>query len=411
MPSLTTDSARKPMSVFISYAHADQQYAQLLRAHLEALRRANVIEIWSDRVISAGTQWAEEIDSHLRSSQIILLLISADFLASGYCYGNEAKTALGMHDAGEATVIPIIVRPCMWQSTPFAKLQVLPRDGRALTTHSNLDGTLVALAQEVRRVAESTRPAEGLDKDGLVEIQLGADFSSFTPEQERSFLDAVRSLLKTNTVRLVGKRKGSVILKLKLGRADLERLRRAAQEGELEDFNFIQAHVVSEDAATAQSAQLQGKRPRIFIGSSSEGLEVAENIQVNLDDDCEVTVWKQGHFGLGSSTLESLVTKLNQFDFAVLVLTPDDLIETRGDSLFSPRDNVVFELGLFMGHLGRERTIVIFDRTADLKLPSDLAGVTSATYQPHSSGNLEAALGAPCTRLKKHIRQLGARDA
>lgn len=411
MSSLTADSARKQMSVFISYAHADLKYARLLRTHLEALRRANVIEVWSDREISAGTQWAEEIDSRLRSSQIILLLISADFLASDYCYGNEAKTALGMHDAGEATVIPIIVRPCVWESTPFAKLQVLPRNGRALTTYSDLDEILVALAQEVLRVAEATRPAEGLDKDGLVEIQLGADFASFTPEQERSFLDAVRSLLKTNTVRLVGKRKGSVILKLKLGRADLERLRRAAQEGELEDFNFIQAHVVSEDAVTPQSAHLQGKRPRIFIGSSSEGLEVAENIQVNLDDDCEVTVWKQGHFGLGSSTLESLVTKLDQFDFAVLVLTPDDLIETRGESLFSPRDNVVFELGLFMGHLGRERTIVIFDRTADLKLPSDLAGVTSATYQPHSSGNLEAALGAPCTRLKKHIRQLGARDA
>ncbi len=76
----------------------------------------------------------------------------------------------------------------------------------------------------------------------------------------------------------------------------------------------------------------------------------------------------------------------------------------------SPRDNVIFELGLFMGFLGRDRTIIVYDRTADLKIPTDFAEVTTATYQPHSTGNLDAALGAPCTRLKKHIRAHGVRS-
>ena len=131
---------------------------------------------------------------------------------------------------------------------------------------------------------------------------------------------------------------------------------------------------------------------------------------MNLDHDAEVILWSQGVFGLTEGGLESLVDRADIFDFAVLVLTPDDLTESRELTKPSPRDNVIFELGLFMGSLGRLRTFIVFDRTADLKLPSDLAGVTPATYAPPTVGTLQSALGAPSTQILSAIQARGKRE-
>lgn len=150
-------------------------------------------------------------------------------------------------------------------------------------------------------------------------------------------------------------------------------------------------------------------RPVVFIGSSSEGLAVAQALQLNLDPYAEVILWSQGVFGLSEGSLESLVERLQDFDFAILVLTPDDLTLSRGNEAPSPRDNVVFELGLFMGALGRTRSFIVYDRTADIKLPSDLAGVTAATFQPPSAGSLQSALGACSTAIQSAIQAQGIR--
>ncbi len=152
-------------------------------------------------------------------------------------------------------------------------------------------------------------------------------------------------------------------------------------------------------------------RPAVFIGSSREGLGVAKALQVLLDRSAECEPWNQGTFGLSAGSLESLVSALDRFDFAVLVVDADDAAVSRGSSKSVPRDNVIFELGLFMGALGRERTFMVFDRTRPPDLPSDLAGVTAATYEPHASGNLDAALGAASTRIERAIQHLGLREA
>jgi hypothetical protein len=110
-------------------------------------------------------------------------------------------------------------------------------------------------------------------------------------------------------------------------------------------------------------------------------------------------------------TLEALVLALSRFDFALLVLTADDLTVARGTEKPVARDNVIFELGLFIGALGRDRTFMLYDRTQPISLPSDLAGVTPATFAPHSTGNLESALGAPCTKIENVIAKLGIREA
>ncbi|WP_437975402.1 TIR domain-containing protein [Sorangium sp. So ce295] len=152
-------------------------------------------------------------------------------------------------------------------------------------------------------------------------------------------------------------------------------------------------------------------RARIFIGSSVEGLRIAEHIQLGLDYDADCTVWSQGVFGLSGGTLESLCAAIREFDFAVLVLTPDDLVQKRSQAMNSPRDNVLFELGLFMGALGRERTFIVYCRDEPIGLPSDLAGVTAATFARRADGNLLAALGAVCTQIRSAVSRQHGRAA
>ena len=151
-------------------------------------------------------------------------------------------------------------------------------------------------------------------------------------------------------------------------------------------------------------------KPSVFIGSSSEGLKIAKTIQLLLDKVCEVTIWSQGVFGLSKGYLEELVASLEKFDFAILVLTPDDMTFSREVESDSPRDNVIFELGLFVGGIGRNRTYIVYDRNRKIKIPSDLAGISMATFEMHSDGNLESSLGACCTRIENEIEKNGLRE-
>lgn len=153
-----------------------------------------------------------------------------------------------------------------------------------------------------------------------------------------------------------------------------------------------------------------GKRPFMFIGSSKEGLDAAKAIQQNLDHSVECQLWTQGVFGLSGGTLESLVARLDDFDFATLVLTGDDLVTSRGVQKPAPRDNVLLELGLFIGRIGRERTFIVCDREAKLKLPSDLFGITPATYQMPDKGNMQTALGNASTEIEWVAKSLGSRS-
>lgn len=154
---------------------------------------------------------------------------------------------------------------------------------------------------------------------------------------------------------------------------------------------------------------MRASLPRLFVGSSSEGLPVAEALQEALADVADVVLWNQGVFELNYSYLESLLKAIDDSDFAVLALSPDDVAMSRNELSDAPRDNVLFELGLFMGRLGRERSFFVFDKTANLKLPSDLLGISAATYRPNSMGNLRAALGPAATVIKQSVARLGRR--
>lgn len=152
-------------------------------------------------------------------------------------------------------------------------------------------------------------------------------------------------------------------------------------------------------------------KPSLFVGSSKEGIDFARAVRDALANDAEVTVWDEGFFALSHTFIEGLITGVPRFDFAVLVLTPDDFVVSRAAESFGPRDNLLFELGLFMGSLGRGRTFVLRDASADLKMPSDLSGLVTASYDwPRKDVNHRAAVGAACDRMRKIVRDLGVID-
>ncbi|MDP3682346.1 MAG: nucleotide-binding protein [Ignavibacteria bacterium] len=146
-------------------------------------------------------------------------------------------------------------------------------------------------------------------------------------------------------------------------------------------------------------------KPRIFIGSSVEGLPIAKAIQTNLDHYAFTEIWSQIDFTLSSTTLDSLIEQANNSDFAIFVFNPDDALKIRNNEVKTVRDNVLFELGLFMGAISRNKVYFIKPRGVELHIPTDLWGVTSGEYEP-AHPNLTASLGPFCTKVEKLIKSL-----
>jgi internalin A len=143
--------------VFVSYTRKDERLRKRLEVNLKLLKRAGLIETWQDRDIEAGEEWREKIDENLERADIILLLVSDDFLASDYCYEIEMRRALELHEGKKARVIPIIARPVNWEPTRLPKLNALPQDGRAITAWPNRDNAWKNVSEGIQKVAETVR--------------------------------------------------------------------------------------------------------------------------------------------------------------------------------------------------------------------------------------------------------------
>ncbi len=163
---------KNAISLFYSYSHQDEAYRNKLEICLSTLKREQVIAEWHDRKIIPGQQWVVQIDQHLETADIILLLISPDFIASKYCYENEMNRALERQRLGLAKVVTVIVRPTDWQHLPFAKLQVLPKNGKPVTTWVNEDEAYLDIALGIRETIEAMQasPTNSPNTDGLGEI-------------------------------------------------------------------------------------------------------------------------------------------------------------------------------------------------------------------------------------------------
>jgi len=156
------------IELFYSYAQEDEPLRAELEKHLSLLKRQGDISGWHNRDISAGKEWEQEIDAHLNRARIILLLVSPDFMASDYCYDIEVKRAMERHEAGDARVIPIILRPVDWHGALFGKLKALPREGKAVKLWPDRDDAFYNITQGIREVVQelsilsssSSRPAD-----------------------------------------------------------------------------------------------------------------------------------------------------------------------------------------------------------------------------------------------------------
>lgn len=144
-----------PLKVFISYSHKDKEWKEKLLPHLNSLIRQKYIELWYDNIILPGNEIDEEVLRSLKKSQIVLLLVSADYLSSKYCYEIEMETAMKMREEGETKVIPILLRPVDLKGTPFDGLKSLPEDRKAISLFLNEDAAYEDVAKGIRQVAEA----------------------------------------------------------------------------------------------------------------------------------------------------------------------------------------------------------------------------------------------------------------
>lgn len=147
----------EPIGLFYSYSHRDENLRDQLEVHLSLLKRQGLIRSWHDRRITPSRAWEGEINSQMDKAQIILLLVSPDFIASDYIYDVELKRAMERHEKGEARVIPVILRPGDLQDAPFRKLQALPKDAKPVTSWASTDEAFADVARGIRRVVEELR--------------------------------------------------------------------------------------------------------------------------------------------------------------------------------------------------------------------------------------------------------------
>lgn len=184
-----------PIQVFYSYAHKDEIFRRELEKHLSNLRQQGFIQEWHDRMIVAGTDWAFNIDTHLNSASIILLLISPDFMTSDYCLSVEMTRAMELHQTGEAHVIPILLRPVDWEGAPFAKLQVLPSGAMPITVWEDLDQAFLDVSRGIREAIKQLHRA-----DFARSAEANQDITRLPGEQTSDFM-SLENYLKPSRLR------------------------------------------------------------------------------------------------------------------------------------------------------------------------------------------------------------------
>lgn len=170
--------------LFFSYSHKDEDLRNELETHLALLKRQGVISAWHDRRITAGSDIGKTISTELESSDIVLLLVSAHFLDSDYCFEKEMARALEKHQDGSAVVIPVILHPCDWHSAPFGELRATPTDGKPISMYANPHEALAIVATDVREAAE--RFNHRTSNTSKVTPRTGSEEASIRRPAERS---------------------------------------------------------------------------------------------------------------------------------------------------------------------------------------------------------------------------------
>lgn len=192
---------RRMTRIFISYSHKDEEFRKELELHLAVVKRRGAIDVWTDCKIGAGDEFDSSILRELDRANIVLLLVSPDFLASDYCYNVEMDRAMKRHHDGTTRVIPVILRPCLWRDAPLAKLLVVPRNGDPITIWPNRDEAFLDVVQQIKKVLESAVPEKLVSE---VEVAAPSANSAIVvasaPDQAREFACSSPASVSAKTV-------------------------------------------------------------------------------------------------------------------------------------------------------------------------------------------------------------------
>lgn len=271
-------------TLFFSYSHVDEAHRDQLEVHLAALKRQGLIATWHDRRIIAGAAVGAAVDANLDASQVILLLVSSDFIASDYCYEREMKRAMERHEKGEARVIPVILRPCDWHDLPFGELLAAPRDGKAITTWANIDEALLDVERAIKAAVKELEQKHKLAS----EKQAGAASRS-TASPQPGWTEAVSETL-------AGPRSSNLRVKKEFTDLDRDRFRHEGFEFVARFFENSMQELVKRNPgidqrfqrvdATHFTAALYRNGQKVCKGSASiaSGSFGSESIEYAMDD-------------------------------------------------------------------------------------------------------------------------------
>jgi hypothetical protein len=274
-------------SVFFSYSHADEALRDQLEKHLSALKQQGLIEIWHDRRIPAGDDFDHTIRQELERADLILLLVSSDFLASRYCNDVEVRRAMERHQAGEARVIPVILRYCDWHGTLFGKLATTPRDGKPVKSFPDLDEGFLQVTQAIKAALIAPRSSTArAPRAPATAIPVGVLPTAPGPRSSnlrirKSFTDADRDRFKDEAFAFMAKYFENSLVELQARHEDIEA-----------SFKRIDAQQFT---ATVYRGGKKRSSCRIFIGaqpfaggicfSANEGGGINESLSIEADNE------------------------------------------------------------------------------------------------------------------------------
>jgi hypothetical protein len=273
--------AEQSIKVFFSYSREDKPLRDRLEIHLSSLRQQGVISAWHNRQIVAGSEWEEEVDRHLKTADIILLLISPDFVASKYCYEIELPDAIARHEAGEAYVVPILLRPTAgWKNLPFAKLQVYPSGGKAVTLWGNEDEAFVDVAEGIAIAVAQL--LEGRERRRLEQKRQKQECLKREQEQEQRRIAEVQRQ-EAEAVEREEQAKRAEQAKLAEFREEQRRAAKAEEQERLKRAEEQEQRRIAEMRREAEAAEREEQANRTEQAKLAEAARSAEQTQVKSE--------------------------------------------------------------------------------------------------------------------------------
>ena len=271
--------------VFFSYSHQDEAMRDQLEVHLTMLKRNGLIETWHDRRIAAGSDFGDAIDANLLTADIVLLLVSPDFLASEYCYGREMTTAMDRHERGEARVVPVILRACDWHDSLFGKLQALPKDGKAINLWPDIDVAYLNVVQGLKALLKpaDAQPQAAASAPAIDNAARASRSSNLRVRKE--FNDADKHRFLQDSFEYMARYFENSVVELRARNADVEASVTRITARQFAAHAFRKGKRVSECCVTLNQNSLSGGTGIMYSNrADSDGRSFNESVSVEADE-------------------------------------------------------------------------------------------------------------------------------